>query len=206
MLVFSANLAYSQIGVRAGINIATQTFDDNINQDLSKQIGLNFGITYEYILSKKIRIQPELHFIQKTTILQRQGLDLGTGQATGVDKGYMSLNYIDFSLVSKYIFIDIENGGDFYFGLTPYIGIGLNGKYRYRNPILLGDSHTEKIKFNEKQIRRLDYGIGLGLGANFGILYVDVRFNLGLADLLHTEVIGSADKNRGLLIGVGYKF
>lgn len=193
VLILSASHTYSQIGVRAGINIASQNFDEDINIDQSPIIGLNFGITYELVFSERFSIQPELHYIQKGFKYEFDGF-IGSTSIS------FSLNYLELALLNKYTIADIGNDGGLYLGFIPYVGFGLNGKSKFE---FLGESETEDVEFDD-ELKRIDLGLGFGMGASFGNFYLDFRYNHGLVDISDESILGG--KNRGLLIGVGYKF
>ncbi len=193
LLITSANIAYTQIGVRAGVNIATQSLDDD-DTDLSSIIGLNLGVTYEHALSYRLSIQPELHFIQKGTKLDIDNI-FGSGEFT------TTLNYIELAVMGKYTITDIGDDGGLYLSVTPHLGLGLSGRYKVE---FEGESETEDVDFDDDGLNRMDFGVGFGLGASFGNIYIDVRYNLGLANV--SDDADFTIYNRGILVGVGYKF
>ena len=194
LLIMTANLAYSQIGVRAGVNIATQSYDDDYDGDPSSIIGLNLGLVYELVLTDNISLQPEIHFIQKGA---KEKFDdfFGSGEVS------ITLNYLELAVMGKFNVLNFGDNGNFYLGLTPHLGYGLNGKFKFE---FEGESETEDIDFDEDGINRIDFGVGFGLGASFGNLFIDARYNLGLANLNDSDDF--TINNRGLLVGIGYKF
>ena len=193
VLIVSANVAYSQIGVRAGVNIATQSSDEE-DDDVSSIIGLNLGLTYEHALSDRLSIQPELHFIQKGAKVEFDDF-FGSGEIS------TTLNYLELAVMGKYTIADIGDDGGLYLGITPHLGFGLSGKYKFE---FEGESETEDVDFDDDGLNRMDFGVGFGLGASFGNIYLDVRYNLGLANVADDDDF--TINNRGILIGVGYKF
>lgn len=194
VFVFSATIAHSQIGVRAGVNIATLNYDpDDFIGDISPIIGLNIGLLMELPVTDRISLQPELHFIQKGDKEEYDDF-FGSGSIT------TRINYLELAVMGKFTLADIGNDGGLYVGLTPFLGYALSGEFKFEED---GFSETEDIDFDE--ISRMDFGIGLGAGASFGNLFVDVRYNLGLSNLNDTDI--DFDINtRGILIGVGYMF
>ena len=193
LFAMTANLAYSQIGVRAGVNIATQSVDEG--DDPGSIIGLNLGLLYELVLTDNLSIQPEIHFIQKGSKEDFDGF-FGSGELS------LRLNYLELAVMGKLNILDIGDHGGLYLGVTPYLGYGLSGESKFE---INGDSETEDVDFDDDEINRMDYGVGFGVGASYGRLFLDVRYNLGLSNF-DDSALDIDIKNRGILIGLGYKF
>ncbi len=191
LFAMTANLAYSQIGVRAGVNIATQSVDKG--DDCGSLIGLNLGLLYELVLTDNLSIQPEIHFIQKGSMVDIHGWAGSVEVST-------RLNYLELAVMGKFNILDIGRHGGLYLGLTPYLGYGLNGVTKFDD-----ESESEDIDFDDDEINRMDYGVGFGVGASYGRLFLDVRYNLGLSNF-DNSALDIDIKNRGILIGLGYKF
>jgi hypothetical protein len=194
VFVFTAAIAHSQIGIRAGVNIATLNYDpDDFSDDVSSIIGLNIGLLMELPVTDRISLQPEIHFIQKGA---KEEFDdfFGSGKIT------TTFNYLELAVMGKFNLLDIGNDGGLYLGLTPHLGYALSGETKFEEN---GFSDTEDIDFDE--VSRIDFGIGFGAGATFGNFFLDIRYNLGLTNLNDSDFDIDIN-NRGLLIGVGYMF
>lgn len=196
-LLLSATFAYSQIGVRAGVNIASQDHDPEIFDTPSSIIGLNLGVVYELGVSDLLTIQPELHFIQKGS---KYEYDFGTSV-----ESELKLNYLELAIMARLDLLEFGDDAGLYVGVTPTLGYALSGTTKTTESV--GGMSTEveeDVDFDDDGFERLDYGIGLGAGVNFGNIFIDVRYNLGLANI--TNVDDFTINNKGILVGVGYRF
>nr|MBS0037708.1 PorT family protein [Saprospiraceae bacterium] len=197
-LLLSATFAYSQIGVRAGVNLASQEYDPDITQDQSSIIGLNLGVIYEMGISELLTIQPELHFIQK-------GAKDEFDELGGSYESEIRLNYLELGIMARLDLLDFGNDAGLYVGITPNLGYALSGKTKSSGSFGgISFDDEEDIDFDDDGIERLDFGIGLGAGVNFGNFFIDARYNLGLADIVEDDDL--TVNNKGILVGVGYKF
>lgn len=109
------------------------------------------------------------------------------------------LNYIDIPVLFKYKPLEILN---VYAG--PQASFFLNGKYEYGN---------EGVGFDDRDdFEKLDYGFVVGAGLEFGALFVDARYSLGLNNSLKDREIGDVvlededAKNNGVQVSVGFLF
>ena len=67
------------------------------------------------------------------------------------------------------------------------------------------DCITEKIEFSESDgFKRAELGLSLGGGVNFGKLFLDLRYVIGVSKISEEEE--QSVRNKGLQIGLGYMF
>lgn len=197
VLAFSYS-AFSQIGVRAGINLASFNYSaDDETQDLFKfksNLGFQAGIDYEMNLGGSLFFNPAVLYSQKGSKLEFDILD-------EVIEGKFVHNYIEVPLDFVYKF----GSDDMQFGVFagPYIGYFLGG---YNE----GDGE-EKETYTKEDIEdgfnRLDYGVELGLGFYLSSINVRAYYSLGLANVMKLEE-GDPDvswKNKGIGLTVGYR-
>lgn len=197
-----------KFGIRAGGNASTMLMKDNDNNYTSTPIpGFHVGVFYNYELKNTLSFQPEIHFTTK-----------GTANKYSYDSGFLGMVDSKVELTTYYLDIplNVKSTFDFfknkmYVTLGPIIGIGLAGKYK-SSMTLLGETTTDSgdIKFGSNadsdDMKRLDVGIGAGVGyqlsnAQFGIIY-----NYGLMNIAANTSNGSIFNNRSLNVTIAYTF
>lgn len=206
--------SYSQIGIKAGVNIAStsQNESDGDYSDYTKNsvIGFMGGLTFDLGLSDLFTIQPEILFVQKG------------GKATyklddnnKVENRYY-YNNIDVPVLAKLKFYDEDGGSGFYFLAGPYIGIALGGKVA-TTTTLLGQSTDRENDFvfdnstAGERAKRLDYGLSFGGGVKISRLILDLRYTVGLNNVNDGDAINSNDnkpfrRHRGIGLTAGIEF
>lgn len=189
--------AYSQIGVRAGINLASFNYSaDDETEDLFKfksNLGFQAGIDYEMNLGGSLFFNPAVLYSQKGSKLEFDFL----GE---VVEGKFVHNYIEVPLDIVYKF----GSDDMKFGVFagPYIGYFLGGYNEGE-----GEKETYDKEDIEDGFNRLDYGVELGLGFYLSSINVRAYYSLGIANVNKLEE-GDADaswKNKGIGLTIGYR-
>lgn len=190
-----------KLGVKAGLNVSSLTFDEN-ELDSSSKNGFTAGLMAEIPLAKNFSVQPELLYSQ-------QGMKLSYSDPEVENSHYKStiaLNYINIPVMLKYY---VVKGLSLQAG--PQVGILLKANNKYQDNFLGYDNH-EKMDLKE-------YSNGIDASVNFGIgyqfvdkLYVDARYNMSYNNVFKdvtantNYVINSDMKNRIFQITVGYFF
>ncbi|MEL1253625.1 porin family protein [Flavobacterium sp. DGU38] len=190
-----------KLGVKAGLNVSSLTFDEN-ELDSSSKNGFTAGLMAEIPLAKNFLVQPELLYSQ-------QGMKLSYSDPEVENSHYKStiaLNYINIPVMLKYY---VVKGLSLQAG--PQVGILLKANNKYQDNFLGYDNH-EKMDLKE-------YSNGIDASVNFGIgyqfidkLYVDARYNMSYNNVFKdvtantNYVINSDMKNRIFQITVGYFF
>lgn len=91
-----------------------------------------------------------------------------------------------------------------------YLGMGLHGKTVFNTTYVnrSKDVRDRNVKFGEEgDYKRFDYGGLFGVGINFGSLFFEVSYSLGLPDLSLASSFGSFNNmNRLLSVSLGYRF
>lgn len=117
------------------------------------------------------------------------------------------MNYIQVPILVKYGFGDMEKL-NFFVEAGPYLGMGI-GKAKAETCVDGGDCETEETEYgsDEEQIKNPDFGAQFGAGVNINKnISVDVRYVLGLSNLVNNATDDESWKNNAINIGVGYKF
>jgi hypothetical protein len=189
------------LGMKVGVNMSTMSnLDWPENYDNMSKIGFLFGFLGEYRFNKYLGLQMELLYSPK-------GLKVKATESGVTVKVWESINYLEIPLLIKG---SIPAGPVVIYGnIGPYLGIGLTAK-------IGSDPDTgdfEDPKFEEGGLSRIDFGLCFGAGVGFKIkrslLFLDLRYGLGLTDV---NDIADADKgdnykkncNRNFGIAIGY--
>ena len=157
-----------------------------------------------------ISLQPELLYIQKGGKATYE-LD----ERNRIESRYY-YNYVEVPLLVKLKLMGEETHSGIYLLAGPYLGLALSGKAKHTTT-LLGQTTTSEDKFTfdndtpEERQRRMDWGVSFGGGIKFGSNYLDLRYNLGINNLLDQDANNQNDnkpyrRNRGIGITLGHDF
>jgi outer membrane protein W len=203
-----ATESYAQtFGVKGGLNLANWLVKDDVDtysDDFKMALGLNLGVTAEFPINDMLSFETGLMFNTKGFAM-KESMDF-FGETMEI-KSKTTLNYIDIPLTVKATF---AAGSSNIFALAgPYVGIGLSGKTKAT--VTYGgesETDTEDMEFGSEddQMKRLDYGLIIGAGVDFGTISVGASYGLGLGNLVNNPEDGSKVNNRVISISVGYKF
>jgi len=169
-------------GVKAGVNLSTFGGDmKNTKSTFKYQV----GITADIALTNNLYVLTGLDF-------QTKGSKYSPKSAPNIKYNPMYLS-IPAHLGYKF---ELLPGTKLVINAGPYIAYGIGGKAK-------GDGNSEKI-FGDNRFKRLDYGVGGGIGFEFGKFCVNGGYDLGLANV--SDVKGNKIKNRNAYLTLGYKF
>lgn len=178
--------AQISFGLKGGVNITSASTDEGYKTaGVKNTFGGHAGIMLEIGAGEHFAVQPELNWLQKG-----YAFDNGTVSTRWI------FNELDLHLLAKYKF-DLGKVRS-YVNAGPTLGKVLNG---FKKP-----SNAPKIDldFTRDQIRPWDYGLaaglGLGLDAGPGVLFVDGRYMLSLVDIFE------ASANKGKFRKVGFDY
>jgi hypothetical protein len=171
LLVFTTlPLAQMQLGLKAGLNIATisGTDADNLFEtSLDSRTGFNGGIFFMYQFNNLFAIQPEANYTMKGAATNLMGVDIT-----------LKLDYVEIPVLFKVI---IPTEGT---SLRPSLFVGpalafntgakVKGEYQGQSAETDIDSFVTSTDFS------LVFGGGLGFMIGSNELGVDIRYNLGL--------------------------
>jgi hypothetical protein len=171
--------AFAQLkgGVKAGFNFANVGGDA---EDTDMRTSIHLGGYLNYAVSDMFSLQPELLYNSVGWKESGDGFD-GTGK----------LNYLSIPVMAKFSF------GSFHLMAGPQLGMLLSAKYKVEFD---GESETEDIKDGFKG---MDFGLNLGLGADFGKLNAGLRYSAGLSNIIDTEEDVTVTNNV-IQLSVGY--
>ena len=190
-----------KIGVKAGLNIASLTFDEN-ELESSQKTGFTAGIMAEIPLAKNFSVQPEVLYSQQGMKFSYSDIDV----ANSSYKSMITLNYLNIPVMLKYYVLkglSVQAG--------PQIGILLKSNNKYQDNFLGYDNH-ENYNLSD-YTNAFDTSVNLGLGYQFKHkFYVDLRYNISYSDVFKEAnsngnyVINSDMRNRVFQITIGYFF
>ncbi|MEY4926548.1 MAG: hypothetical protein RI894_984 [Bacteroidota bacterium] len=202
--------AQTSIGFRAGVNfgnrdITPKTITSSGSGTATEPgiVGLSLAVPFQFKLSDKFAVQPELCFLQK-------GYSEYYVNGSDYIRNSLTMSYLELPILGKLIF-----GGDkFNCGilLGPSFGYALGGRTTLDYK-LNGTSKTieENMNFttNYKNINRFDMGFIIGAAPSYAIsdagsLFLDVRYQFGLSDIVNDTPDNTKAFNRGLGLSIGY--
>ncbi len=205
--------AQAQLGIKAGINLATlaeSEFEDSFDDYKAKAItGLQAGLLLDLPITDMFSLQPELIWIQKG------GRSTYSLNPNNQIERRVTYNYVEVPVLFK---IKAPFSSDSNFGLFllggPFAGFALNGKGEVKTTILgLTSTSTFDVDYGDEgnTQRRFDWGISAGLGAYIGSIFLDLRYNLGFNNLLDENAASSGQKRptlrtRGIGLTAGFVF
>lgn len=172
--------AQVSLGVKGGLNMSN--FSGDVNNNKAK-VGFHIGLAADYEFMYNNSIQTGLFFTTK-----------GSKFEAGIDglnvKETFNPMYLQLPVHYAYK-LDVSPGTRLVFHAGPYAALGLGGK--------AGDLKL----FEDDILKRFDAGLGLGVGAEFGPILVDLGWDMGLVNI---SDIGGKIKNQNAYLSVGYKF
>ena len=188
-----------KLGVKAGLNLANLTFDEN-ELNSSSKTGFTAGLMVEIPVAKNFSIQPELLYSQQGTKISFSDQDVTNSNY----KSTIDLNYLNIPVMLKYYVLkglSVQAG--------PQIGILLKANNEYNDNFLGYDNH-ENLDL-KKYSTGIDTSLNFGLGYQYkDKFYTDLRYNISYSNVFKESdvnyVINNDMKNRVFQITVGYFF
>ncbi|MDO5664814.1 MAG: porin family protein [Bacteroidia bacterium] len=215
LAIVTAASAQLSLGVKGGVNMSN--FTGKEVKDTKMKLGFNVGVSADYEFMPNMAIQSGLYFVTKgATLAEKEEELLGLKV-----KSSIALNAMYLQVPVHFAYkLDVTPGTRLVFHAGPYIAYGVGGKTKAKIkisgdiPAEFKDKINEEIKkiegegvntFDKKEgIKRLDAGLGIGVGAEFGRFLVDLGWDMGLLNL--SEDKNSPVRNQNAYLSVGYKF
>jgi hypothetical protein len=210
LLITLASATFAQsFGVKAGLNLSNMVVkddDDTYSDDYKMLPGFHLGVVADIPFSDMFSFEPGLLLSTKGFKYDLSEEYLGE---TMESKMKMSLYYLDIPLNLKASF-----GSDdtkFFVTFGPYLGMGLSGKTK-SEVTFMGETESDEadIKWGTDEenddLKRLDFGIAVGAGVQFGAITAGAGYQLGLANASPYTDNGSSIKNKVISVSVGYMF
>lgn len=205
---FSHSNVEQYYGLRLGYNLASIN-SSNVNVDLKSYGGFAFGAVYGLQLANSTPLWMEagLFYSEKggkdDSMLTKvvNGTVSNGPSASGItateltQKVTTRLMYLQIPIVIKY---DFDVADDIYIQpfLGGYLGFGIGGKTKYYTSRESYDSFDD---FN-----RLDAGLRFGCGAEFQMIYAELGFDFGIANICDDDFVSA--RNQSLFFNIGVNF
>ena len=178
-------------GLRLGLNIATVN-SDVIDVDLDSRSGLMVGGVYGIQLANSTPLWLELGLLysEKGGKRYREGAEITT-----------RLAYLQAPIVIKYSFDVLD---DLYVQpfLGGYLAYGVGGKTKNYGSVTNNIQRESHSSFND--FRRFDGGLRVGCGAEYKMLYAEIGFDFGLANIIKDDFATARNQNLFMAIGVNF--
>jgi hypothetical protein len=214
ILILQGSATFAQISIKAGINLASVA-EDAVEESFAEQssksvVGFQAGLAFDLATESAFSLQPELLFIQKGG-----RVSYGFNDNNKLESRYY-YNYLEVPVLAKLKLYNAERSSGVYLIAGPYAGLAVSGKVKTELTVFGQTSTSEEdISFDnddpDDRNRRLDWGFSFGGGIKFGQAYLDLRYNLGVNNLLDQDADNQNDnkpyrRNRGIGIALGYSF
>ncbi|MDD4778244.1 MAG: porin family protein [Fermentimonas sp.] len=177
--------AQVNLGVKGGVNLSN-VYGEDVTDNNAK-IGFHAGILADYEFSYNSAIQTGIFFTTK-----------GFKMDDEIDNTTVNAMYLQLPVHYAYK-LDVSPGTRIVFHGGPYAAYGIGGKMT---------NGGEMDTFGDEGLfERFDAGLGIGVGAEFGAILLDIGWDMGLVDVMIDEFSeGSSVKNQNAYLSIGYKF
>lgn len=179
-------------GLRLGWALATVNSDDDELDGGSVRSGLNIGAIIGFQLSPAAPV-----YLETGLFYTEKG---GNGRVDGAKFTY-DLNYLELPILIKYKY-DVDGT----FSIQPfaggYLAYGVGGKVKD-----YGHKEEERkaySSFSDSFFKRFDGGLRIGCGAEYQMLYAEMAYDFGLANICHSDFDTSHTGCFYLNIGVNF--
>lgn len=177
-------------GLRIGLGLSTLNSDIDEWDGPTSRAGLNVGVALGVQLTRvaPVYFETGLYYTQK-----------GGRRDEGDEWGdiHYNLNYLELPLLLKYNF-DLGNEISIQPLLGGYLALGVGGRVKAY------DNREKHEAFSHDYFRRFDGGIRIGCGIQYQILYGEIAYEWGLADIDRDDY--ESTRNGSFYINVGVNF
>jgi Outer membrane protein beta-barrel domain len=212
----TSSQAQMTMGLRAGINVASYNLKLGSGFSASSQNPGNallstIGVPVEMYFNNHFGLQFELNYIQKGFNTHSE---ITSQNIRSVSDSRLTINWLEIPILGKAKFnITDRIGGGLFFG--PSIGYGFSGKSKNSFSSTGGNlpqsfSSEAAVDFKKDGHSQVDFALNFGGEINYGSLFFDVRYQLGLANMLTGSQNSSSGfdfkaTTRGFALSVGYR-
>ena len=187
-LVGAQNTSFS---IKGGLNMSN-FYGDELS-DKNMKTGFHIGVGADFEFAPNMAIQSGLLFTSKGA---KYTTDLVSTELNA------NANFLQLPLHFAYK-IDVMPGTRVVLHAGPYVAYGIGGKTSAGNvevDTFKDDAFLDVLN----GLKPFDAGIGLGVGAEFGSILLDLGWDMGLTNL--SRVSGYDVKTQNAYLSVGYKF
>ncbi len=196
-----SNLAYSQISISGGVNLATlnsEIMNEPVDDAFNNITGFHAGVSYKIKVGELFSIEPGVNFVRKGTIQEYSVETIDV-------KSNVRMNYIDVPIYFN-VHIPVGDRVKILGSVGEYVGIGVSGcvTETYND-----DEEQEwDIEFggDDGEIQTIDFGLTFGAGLSFDNLFFRASYDLGVANISNYDEDDTFINNRNLKFTLGYRF
>ena len=183
-------------GIRLGLNIASLS-SETVEYDMDSRTGIAFGGVYGFQLANNMPLWLEggLYYSEKGGKTHVPYVDPSNQNLEQMQKVTSRLSYLQLPIVAKYSF---EVFDDFYVQpfLGGYLALGIGGKTKFYGERISDSSFDHFTRF--------DGGLRIGCGAEYKMVYAELGFDFGLANVSKGDF--DSTHTRHFFINVGVDF
>ena len=128
LLSSQALLAQVQLGVKAGVNLATLQFDNpTLNATQQARTDFQGGFLVDVPITPSFSLQPALLISTKGTQINTFAIDSSQNPIATPITSSIKLLYVELPVLALFRF-EVSSSLGFYGGLGPYLGVGVGGR------------------------------------------------------------------------------
>ncbi|MDD2475260.1 MAG: porin family protein [Dysgonamonadaceae bacterium] len=189
--------------VKGGLNMSN--FSGDVEDNKMKP-GFHVGVGVDLDFAPNMGIQTGLFYSTKGAKISYE--DEGNGM---VDQAYapktraganddvtINANYLQLPVHFAYK-IDVAPGTKVALHAGPYVAYGIGGKIN-------GQGEETNTFDKDYGLKPFDAGLGLGVGAEFGKIIVDLGWDMGLINIMRDSEDDDKLKTQNAYVSIGYKF
>ena len=181
--ILAQESAKTIFGVNAGLNFSRTPAEEEMNLDSKTGFHVGASVEYRLVNSRPVYLETGIQFTQKG------------GKFSSFVKA--TANYLEVPIMVNYKFYSP-------FGIHFYPSIGVYGSYGIGGKVKFGfDNEVEPIFGDEGYYKRLDFGVRLGMSAQWQQIVFGVGYEHGVINISGPD---ENAKTRNIYISIGYKF
>ncbi|MDD2475258.1 MAG: porin family protein [Dysgonamonadaceae bacterium] len=177
----------ASLSIKAGLNMSNYYGDDLTDRNMKP--GFHAGLGADLELTPNMFVQTGLFFSTKGAKFS------DTGEGDWIDAN-ITANYLQIPVHFAYK-IDVTPGTKVVLHAGPYLAYGVSGKMK------LGSLEVNTFD-KDLGFKPFDAGLGLGVGAEFGVILVDLGWDMGLTNI--SRASSGNIKNQNAYLSLGYRF
>ena len=197
----------ASLSVKGGLNMSNFYGDNLDNKSMKPGFHIGVGADLEFV--PNISLQTGLYYSTKGAKYQYDIPVVGNVEYN------VTASYLQLPIHLAYK-IDVTPGTKVVLHAGPYLAYGIAGKRNidsaFTNDLIPIVGEREVNTFDKDfGYKPFDYGVGLGVGAEFGVFIVDLGWDMGLNNIARGLKVGQTTygqkiKNQNAYLSVGYKF
>lgn len=199
----------ASLNVKGGLNMSN-FYGDNLS-DKNMKPGFHIGVGADLEFVTNLSLQTGLFFSSKGAKYKHEEPKT---EAYNIEYN-VTANYIELPIHLAYK-LDITPGTKLVFHAGPYLAYGVGGKRTIDSGFtddlkdILGKQEVNTFDKNYG-FKPFDIGVGIGVGAEFGVILIDLGWDMGLNNIARELKVGDVTygqkvKNQSAYLSIGYKF